>query len=683
MPVRTTYPGVYIEELPSGVRTITGVATSIAAFVGYTSRGLDHKAEHVLSFADFERKFGGLAKDSPVSYAVQHFFDNGGAEGWVVRVPKNGAIVAKVNVEDAISGTSNVVLNLDGLSAGTIGNHTIVDIDYDGIPTSDAKRFNLTISNTKSDEVETFRRVSIDKTDVTYVKLAINDPDTGSRLVSVDVQGATPKRPVQSGTVGGDIDLGGAPFDLTSGVSDKNYNIKLNISFPSSSLSAISNLKAVVIKKGDPLPKSIISLCQAFASASNEALASTHQGARVRCVPNFSGKGLRIYADFDQVEYPDTYDAAITPVAGDSGGDDASLLAAIKFDNATLTSDPTLLGVNVGHYALGASGSEGGQVNVQVGTDGSGLPTPEQIIGKEIDVSGIYALDKVDIFNILCIPDATRALAGTSDQPEFSDSQINNIYSKAMAYCLKWRAMLIVDPAPNVDDLDSATAWISTRLTAVDKNGAAYFPRLRMADPLNEFKLRTFAPCGVIAGLYARTDAERGVWKAPAGTEARLVGVSAPVYKLTDEENGVLNPLGLNCFRNFPIYRNVAWGARTLLGADAQASEWKYISVRRLALFIEESLYRGTQWVVFEPNDEPLWAQIRLNVGAFMHNLFRQGAFQGSTPREAYLVKCDKETTTQNDIDLGIVNILVGFAPLKPAEFVIIKIQQLAGQVEV
>jgi uncharacterized protein len=112
------------------------------------------------------------------------------------------------------------------------------------------------------------------------------------------------------------------------------------------------------------------------------------------------------------------------------------------------------------------------------------------------------------------------------------------------------------------------------------------------------------------------------------------------------------------------------------------ASEWKYLPVRRTALFLQESLYRGTQWVVFEPNDEPLWAQIRLNVGAFMHNLFRQGAFQGTTPREAYLVKCDRETTTQNDIDLGIVNVLVGFAPLKPAEFVFIRIQQIAGQLE-
>jgi phage tail sheath protein FI len=181
--------------------------------------------------------------------------------------------------------------------------------------------------------------------------------------------------------------------------------------------------------------------------------------------------------------------------------------------------------------------------------------------------------------------------------------------------------------------------------------------------------------------VYARTDATRGVWKAPAGTDADLRGASLAV-KINDLENGALNPLGINALRTFPIFGNIAWGARTLDGSDQAASEYKYIPVRRTALFIEESLYRGLKWVVFEPNDEPLWSQIRLNVGAFMQTLFRQGAFQGKTPREAYFVKCDKETTTQNDINLGIVNVLVGFAPLKPAEFVVIKLQQMAGQIE-
>jgi phage tail sheath protein FI len=172
------------------------------------------------------------------------------------------------------------------------------------------------------------------------------------------------------------------------------------------------------------------------------------------------------------------------------------------------------------------------------------------------------------------------------------------------------------------------------------------------------------------------------VWKAPAGSDASITGASGLLIAMSDPENGQLNPRAINCLRTLPVYGNVVWGARTLHGDDDRGSEWKYIPVRRTALFIEESLYRGTKWVVFEPNDEPLWAQIRLNVGAFMQNLFRQGAFQGRTPREAYFVKCDRETTTQNDINLGIVNIHVGFAPLKPAEFVVLRIQQIAGQIE-
>jgi uncharacterized protein len=192
--------------------------------------------------------------------------------------------------------------------------------------------------------------------------------------------------------------------------------------------------------------------------------------------------------------------------------------------------------------------------------------------------------------------------------------------------------------------------------------------------------VRDFAPSGAIAGVIARTDLQRGVWKAPAGLEATINGVMGLGVKLTDAENGELNPLGVNCLRTMPAAGTVIWGARTMVGDDRLASQWKYLPVRRLALFIEESLYRGTQWAVFEPNDEPLWSQLRLNLGVFMHDLFRQGAFQGQSPKEAYFVQCDSTTTTQSDIDRGIVNVVVGFAPLKPAEFVVLYIQQIAGQ---
>jgi phage tail sheath protein FI len=282
--------------------------------------------------------------------------------------------------------------------------------------------------------------------------------------------------------------------------------------------------------------------------------------------------------------------------------------------------------------------------------------------------TGLNALDDLDLVNIIAIPEATTLAA----------AEMRTLYAAAIAYARERRAMVIVDiPEAAGRTLDAAQTWLADNETLRDANAAVYFPRTNIADALNGSRARSIAASGTIAGLWARTDAQRGVWKAPAGTEARLRGVESLGYNLTDQENGVLNPLGVNALRTFPVYSNIAWGARTLDGADVIASDWKYIPVRRLTLFLEESLYRGTKWVVFEPNDAPLWSQIRLNVGAFMQDLFRQGAFQGSTPKEAFFVKCDGETTTQQDIDRGIVNIEVGFAPLKPAEFVILKIQQI------
>jgi phage tail sheath protein FI len=312
------------------------------------------------------------------------------------------------------------------------------------------------------------------------------------------------------------------------------------------------------------------------------------------------------------------------------------------------------------------------------GWDGEAGVAPEDIKGKEADKTGIFALDNADIFNLLCIPDPDPKLIAKAGDLHYSD-----VYTNAAKYCKeKRRAMLLVDPPNDWDSPNDAADSIDSLSLSRNENAAIYYPRIRSPDPDEDGRFRTFAPCGVVAGVIARTDAQRGIWKAPAGIDAILTGVPELEYQMTDEENGSLNQLGINALRVMPGIGRVVWGARTLKGADRLANQWKYLPVRRTALYIEESLYRGTQWAVFEPNDEPLWAQIRLNVGAFMHDLFVKGAFQGSTPKEAYLVKCDKETTTQNDIDRGIVNIVVGFAPLKPAEFVMIKIQQLAGQTE-
>jgi hypothetical protein len=649
VPATLTFPGVYIEEVPSGVRTIAGVATSITALVGYTARGLDHRATRVLSFGDFERAFGGLASDSELSYAVQHFFSNGGSEAYVTRVPKSDAVAAGITLLDDVGGAAKPALKVTALSKGAWANNVILDVDYDGVAAGDAKTFNLTVTDLATGAVESFKNVTLDGSKRNFVVSVVNDESSGSKMVKVEVPDATANRPAQSGTVGGDIALA----DIKN---DKSYSLKITSDVPAGK---IADVEVPFIDKDEPVPGSVLGVCRLLERKTNRALADKLAGASVRCVPSHSGKGIRILASFVPPQVPDAVDAKLTFAAGAP----ESALSALKLDGAT---------ANVAHYWLGKGRAVLAQKDAVAGADGTQRPRTQDLIGSEAAFTGIYSLDKVDLFNLLCIPDATRSESGN---PGKLDSTVdpNAIFDAAMTYCKKRRAFLLIDPPPEVKDVDSAADWKSSKLTVKDKNGAAYFPRLR---------LRTFAPCGVVAGMYARTDGARGVWKAPAGVEATLGGVQGQAYVLTDGENGVLNPLGLNCFRVFPIYGNVSWGARTLVGADAEGSEWKYVPVRRLALFLEESLYRGTKWVVFEPNDEPLWAQIRLNVGAFMQDTFRQGAFQGKTPREAYFVKCDKETTTQSDINRGVVNILVGFAPLKPAEFVVIKIQQLAGQIQ-
>jgi phage tail sheath protein FI len=307
------------------------------------------------------------------------------------------------------------------------------------------------------------------------------------------------------------------------------------------------------------------------------------------------------------------------------------------------------------------------------GADGSVLtPATDQNFELALlsnPTAGVYLLDRVDIFNLLCIPAET-------DAPTIGQLQ---------HYCSQKRAFYIVDSwqystTSNLQTTGPVGSTAGSLTGQYSSNSAFYYPWVSAPDPLFGNRPTLFPPCGFVAGIYAATDASRGVWKAPAGIDASLTGVLGLQYNLTDPENGQLNIQGINCLREFKVYGDVVWGARTLQGNDQAGSQWKYVPIRRLALFLESSLYDGTQWVVFEPNDETLWGQIRLNVSTFMQGLFLQGAFQGTTPQQAYFVKCDAENNPQLSIDQGIVNILVGFAPLYPAEFVVIQIQQMAGQ---
>ena len=526
MPSTYTFPGMYVEEIPSGVHPIAGVSTSDTAFIDFFAQGPMGRAVRVTGFDDFLRRFGPLDERSPAGFAVMQFFVNGGQTAWIVRVaggtplPSTTTLLGGSPVADT--------LTVNAVDEGRWGDSLEVAVDWE---TADpAREFNLVV-----------RRIA-------------------------QVRG---RRQVVAAEV---------HRNLTLGVRDPRF-------------------AAGVVEGGSSMVR----------------------------VVDVSG-GLR------------------RPAPTGSGVTQPSVIADVKSTPASI-----------------------GFVPLAGGSDGA-LPGATELSG------GLAALERIEpaVVNLLCIPTAAT-LDGSSIA---ATPQLAAVAASVADFCERHRAFFILDVPSAVDTPEEMAAWLAAN-SIRNRNAAVYFPRVEILDPLRDGQQRNIGASGTVAGLYARTDAERGIWKAPAGTASQLRGVTLAGTTLNDADSGLLNPLGINVLRTLPVYGNVSWGARTLDGADVQTSEWKYVPVRRTALYLEESLVQGLRWVVFEPNDESLWGQIRLNVGAFMQSLFRKGAFQGRTPREAYLVKCDSETTTQADIDRGIVNILVGFAPLKPAEFVVIQLQQL------
>ncbi len=540
MAIPISYPGVYIQELPSSVQTIASVATSITAFVGQTSRGPINGPVTITSFADFGRNFGGLWNQSYLGFAVQDFFLNGGNQAIIVRVI-NGATPASRDFPGTGSTSSSPVpgIKLTAANPGQWGNYV---------------------------------SVTIQASDSTIVAPIANTYGLNATSDFFDL----------------------TLTDTVTGVIEQYYNLTVK-----TSPLQVNN----VLKNQSNLATATI---DSIASNSNPVIPQAIQKAFLY-VPT-SGSNL----------------------------------------------------------AVGTAG-----------TDGSALT--QNLIADTNQVQGLYLLDQAPIFNLLCIPPY-------KSQPlDLTIVDVDpGVWSAAAAYCQQRLAFLIIDP-PSATWTSVSNA-VKNGIATLDVTGdaasyaAVYFPSVQYPNVLNNNQVQTFVPCGLVAGQIANTDAQRGVWKAPAGTQATLANVTQySIPPLVENDIGQLNPLGINCLRNLPAGGPVIWGARTLQGDDRIGSQWKYIPVRRLALYIEESLYQGTQWVVFEPNDETLWTQIRLTVGTFLNQLFQQGAFQGTTPQQAYFVKCDSDTTTQTDINNGIVNILVGFAPVKPAEFVVISIQQIAG----
>jgi phage tail sheath protein FI len=782
MPVQTTYPGVYVQEVPSGVRTITGVSTSIAVFIGRTRQGPLNEPVLCLSISDFERRFSSDYARSDLARSVRLFFLNGGTQCYVMRVASN----ARQAITTLNNNAGTPVLTATAKSHGLAGNDIRLEVAYNTqFPES---TFNLEIFRWVANsggllvkaDLEKWSALSMDPESPRYAPLFISQnsklidlaglPGASASATGFSQSGrplrtdSAPNFRIDIGTAltantsrfrisvngGSYVNIDLATIDLTQSIANILGQIQtlINNNLPAATPVVVSNIAGpntgvatsyiqISSTSGDVRiePASSNDVARALILGTAQGGLEVSRFAAARPVPNgivFNSSSLVSFAQQLQTAFqtiniggmPTPLDLANTlqtAVAGSfmvrdgfnpsvTGNNDGirekwgiianavnalrirdprfrwsaevwgsrlALIAGEGGDNnqGTIVTSGGAGNVDIGgfftpnvrYYSLGTSGTGTFQTGVQTGNDGVAPTLTEYSAAFPI-------LDKeVDLFNLMILPvDADHNAATTA-----------SLWGPASIFCQQRRAFLLMDSLASWTTVqlatDPANGVNSLRIGLVKDHSAIFYPRVTIRE--NGINVHMGAS-GAIAGLMARTDANRGVWKAPAGTEADIRGITGIEYRFSDGENGVLNPQGINTIRIFPN-GIVNWGARTMDGDDDFASEWKYIPVRRTALFIEESLYRGLKWVVFEPNDEPLWAQIRLNVGAFMHNLFRQGAFQGKVKNDAYFVKCDKETTTQNDINLGIVNIWVGFAPLKPAEFVILYLQQMTGQIQV
>ncbi|MFZ4506487.1 MAG: phage tail sheath family protein [Fimbriimonas sp.] len=768
MPITPTYPGVYIEEISSGVRPITGVATSITAFVGRALRGPVNEAVTINSFGDFERTFGGLWTESTLGYSVRDFFNNGGGQAIIVRlfspefadeaaraaaalvadglaVTEADKVIALVNTNKALTGAQIVDLvaaEADGIAndpanaAAKAAANALLQTVKDAVASAPSLADLIKAADDKAKELA----AGFDKEKAAGLAVwtAVNGTAGGATKAevvaaitgAVAAQAAGVERAAAQRVADASTDKADRATILAAAKAESDA-LNLVKEGQKAAASGIWNAATVeAAKVPAPSADGLVAAAKAEADKANgvnrDAATGVANAVATRRVQAPSGDTIlalttagkpaaraaganavapRARAILDlgglklEAVEPGAWgnklrarittgvpggtdkDFILTILDGTSGrleeflvstgannpvdqvlADQSSLVRVLaKPAKPTANAQPPLP-----RNAFDAAYSTG-VLAANEATDGKELVQADYQ-GNEGNKTGLYALEKADLFNILVIPPyPTRDLEAA-------------IITDAISYVERKRAFLIIDPPSDWTTKDKAKAGINAQPFGASDHAAIYYPRLRQRDPLRDNRVGTFAPSGAVAGVYARTDTNRGVWKAPAGLDATLNGVPELAVSLTDGENGELNPLGLNVLRVKPGAGRVVWGARTLRGDDRLASEYKYVPVRRLALNIEESLYRGLQWVVFEPNDEPLWAQIRLNATAFMHRLFREGAFAGASPKEAYLVKCDRETTTQADINVGVVNVVIGFAPLKPAEFVFIKLQQIAGQ---
>lgn len=642
------YPGVYMEEVSSGVRPIQGASTSTCAFIGKAEEGEVGVAHRIFSFTEFTTLYGGFREDGFLAHSVYQFFNNGGSQAYIVRISRGGD-TASITLQDRAAAPMET-LTVSAATPGEHGNH--LQIRVTDSTTDPENSFDLAVYRfAPSDEVpvllQTFPDLTMDPGSLRHAATVVNaastrirlgDPQTPNTNLIAGFAEGTPT-PATAEPLLGDshrrlrVGLHGdglQEIDLTDALTGADLTgpdviraalqgairalVPLRASTPPAAYSAA---KVTVRTDGDRHHFRITS-GQAAANSRVEVLAPTDLTANAAGPLGFGG-GMTMVGGASQLRPPANPGGTFYLIG------DAPVIAPIT--------------------------------KVKAGTDGGTLQDGDYI-------AGFTALDTIRDVSLLTVPGVGSEAVADAGMNYCRNRPLSDIF-------------FIADMAAQDDSLGEAEAWRDT-IAGPNSYGAVYFPWVRMLDPAGGPEPILVPPSGFVAGIYARTDARRGVWSSPAGLAANVAGAIGLATELTDFQHGLLNvhPKSVSVIRRFPASGTVLWGARTM----SSDPEWKYISPRRMAIFLRVSIFNGIQWAVFQPNDEPLWAQLRLNLNAFMTTLFRQGAFQGSTPSEAFFVKVDSETTTQTDIDNGVVNVLIGFAAMKPAEFIVVKISQQAGQ---
>lgn len=651
-----TAPGVYVEEVSSGVRPIEAAGTSTAAFFGVAERGPIGQVTKVFNFTDFQTLYGGfLGGGRFLAHSVYQFFNNGGSACYVGRVAP-GAQAASVAVRDR-GAAPQVSLTLEASSPGAWGNRIMVAVSS-AAASDPSNQFNLSVYRDNPDPaerpvlLESFADLSMNRDDANYVAAVVNARSAYVRVLPNAGNTNQANGYSQSGriVVNGSALLGEGQRQLRVNVNGDGFRtVDLADELGSGDLRLPETIRAALertIRALTPLRESTPADSYTGASVAFTVVDGGPNGVLRITAGGEPAPGSSVVVQDGPT--PATSAAGVLKLGTRRGGTEVFGSAAAR-PQSSAPDD---------YYFLGDDTVAGAVSAVALGSDGTEPQDADYI-------ESLRMLDTVRDVSMIAVPGIGSAAV--------VDAGMNYCARRPLSDCF-----FIGDVDVNDDTYVEAINFRDS-LNNPNSYGAVYFPWLQMLDPTGRSPAPLVVPpSGFVAGLYGRIDSRRGVWKAPAGTEAILAGAVGMAANLTEVQHGDLNnhPKAVNVIRKFPGSGIVAWGARTV-GSDP---EYKYVPVRRTAIFLRTSIYNGIQWAVFEPNDEPLWASLRLNIGAFMNTLFRRGAFQGATPSQAYFVKCDGETTRQADVDLGIVNVLVGFAPLKPAEFVVVKISQQAAQ---